>query len=61
VCPRGHQLDDTGTFCVDFNNECAEGSSLGPGQCGCPPGFQLHLYFNQCVDKEGAHFISVDF
>jgi len=33
---------------------CEEGcrNSAGSYQCGCPEGFQLHLYFNQCVDKD---------
>lgn len=52
-------MDDTGTFCVD-SNECEDDSrcddgcknSVGGYQCGCPEGFQLHLYFNQCVDKD---------
>lgn len=59
VCPRGYQLDNTGTFCVDFNactadSRCEEGcrnTAAGGYECGCPPGFQLHLYYNQCVDR----------
>ena len=24
----------------------------GGYKCGCPAGFELHLYFDQCVDKD---------
>ena len=60
VCPRGFQLDNTGTFCVDqtdcSGSRCESGCRNGGGgggsyECGCPEGFELHLYYNQCVDK----------
>ena len=32
---------------------CESGCRNGAGSsdCGCPEGFELHLYYNQCVDK----------
>ena len=32
MCPRGYQLDESGTFCVDFN-ECAEDRRCEDGGC----------------------------